>query len=185
MAGTYYGSTCDDNIVDPECTLCVDDYELSGIGSAAVIHKTYYPTLIANPTSYAVWLAGIQAGHIKIIPNIRGEFDGGSPKYGQGYGRRVNTYLGAEYKGKLYDANYIENALFYDSIAPTSNWHVAITSETQVHISKNPVTFSPTNPITDDIQKAIEWVTEFTFQQQGLVIPYTYPAGIFDCAYAV
>lgn len=180
----YYGSTCDENIVDPECSLCVDNGELAGIGQAGFVHQSYYTTLAANPTDAAVWLAGIQAGKIKILPGIRGEFDGGSPKYGPGYGRRVNTYLGSEYKGKTYDQNYIDNALFYDSILTSANWHVVFCSETQTHLSANPATFAPANPIGDDITKSIEWVTEFTFFQKGLVTPFNTPAGIFDCSWA-
>lgn len=182
--GTYYGSNCDENILTPECSTCVDAYELAGIGAAAMVHKSYYATLLAGISNPVVWEAGVNAGLIKIIPNIRGEFDGGSPKYGPGYGRRPNTYMGSEYKGKLYDANYIENAAFWDSVLTTSNWHIAINTETQVHLTKNPVTFAPGNPIADDIQKAVEWAVEYTFFQKGLVLPYTAPAGIFDCSFA-
>lgn len=179
---TYYGSKCDENILTPECSTCVDSYELSGIGSAAIVHASYYATLLAGISTPSVWQTGYATGKIKIIPNIRGEFDGGTPKMGVGYGRRLNTYVGSEYKGKLFDANYIENSLFWDSVLTTSNWHVAIVTETQVHLSKNVVTFAPGNPIADDIQKVMEWSVDYSFFQTGLMLPYNAPAGIFDCS---
>lgn len=181
---TYYGSNCDDNILTPECSLCVDSFELSGIGEAALIHKSYYSTIIADVDNATLWQTGYSTGLIKIIPNIRGDMDGGAPKYGPGYGRRANTYLGSEYKGKLIDANYIENAAFWESVQTTSNWHVAIKTQSQVHISKNPVTFGVKNPIAEDINKAMEWEVEYTWNQYGVLLPYTAPDGIFDCSFA-
>lgn len=179
----YYGDDCDQNVVDPECSLCVDNPELAGIGQAALVHKSYYPTIAANPTSGAVWLTGIQQGKVKVIPGIRGDFDGGSPVYGPGYGRRKQTLMGNDYKGNLYDPNYIDNAPFYNSILKTANWHVAVSTETQTHLSDNPVTFAPKNPMADDITKNMEWATEFSFFQNDLFMPFNTPDGIFDCSW--
>lgn len=179
----YYGSACDSHVVDPECSVCIDNYELAGIGAAAFIHKTYLAALRADVSNASLWLAGRAAGKLKILPNIRGDFDGGTPKEGPGYGRRTATYVGSDFKGKLYDGNYIDNAAFWDSIMGTSDWHIAICTESQVHISANPVTISAANPIADDIGKIMEWVADYKFFQKGLFLPETAPNGIFDCSF--
>jgi len=180
---TYYGSSCDSHIVDPECSVCIDNYELAGIGAAAFVHSSYKATLMADVSNRTTWLTGRSNGLIKLLPNIRGDFDGGTPKEGPGYGRRTSTYIGSDFKGKLYDGNYIDNAAFWDSILGTSDWHICIVTESQVHVSDAPATISAANPIADDIGKIMEWVADYKFFQKGLFLPHPAPEGLFDCSF--
>lgn len=184
---TYYGDNCDQVLITPECSDCVENPELGGLRRAGVVHKSYYPTLSGNPTNATIWQTSITAGLIKIIPGLRGDFDGGTPKMGAGYGDRPETLMGYDYKGAFYDPNYIDNSAFYESLSgstPATNWHVAICTETQCHLSAKPVTFATSNPIAEDIGKNMEWKTDFHFFQKPLFRPFTMPVGIFDCAYA-
>ena len=89
----YYPSGCDENITDHTCGTC--GVELSRVRGTAFVNKSYYAALSVDFEDEALWNAGIASGAIIVYPETQGEFDGGTPNMGQGYGdteESLNSY---------------------------------------------------------------------------------------------
>jgi hypothetical protein len=57
---------------------------------------------------------------------------------------------------------------------------VAYRTETQIHISNNPVQVIPKNPVQDDITTEVVWDVLVKWSDSDVPCPVDVPAGIFD-----
>jgi hypothetical protein len=175
----YYPSGCDTNIADHLCSVC--DVELGRVRSVAFINKSYYPTLSVDPENASLWAAGIAAGDIFVYPETQGEYDGGAPNMGQGYGDTEETLNSYTFTLQAKDPNYIGNRNHWNSIKGSRNFHVAYRSETVLRISDEPTTIVPTNPIANDLKAEVVWDFSCKWTSGNFPDEYTTPDGIFDC----
>ncbi len=178
----YYPNGCDENIQDHLCGGC--GVELARVRSTAFINKSYYSTLITDPENPAIWTAGITSGEIYIYPQTQGEFDGGTPNMGQGYGDSEETLNSYTFNLMFKDPNYVGNRNHYNSIKGSRNFHVAFASETVLRISDEPCTIVPKNPIANDLKQEVVWDVEVKWTSDEFPTESEIPDGVFVCVVA-
>lgn len=179
MSNIIYGNDCETEIPAHLCNSC-GDIENGRVSSKAYINRNYINTVKADPSNPLVWKAGIESGQIRIIPQTSGSFNP-EPVKAPGYGRQSERLIGYNNTLSVKDPDYALNHSFYDAIKGSRIWHVAYCTETLVHISDNPVTVVPLQPVEDDLNSEVTWNVEVTWQQGNLLKPYVIPEGIFDC----
>lgn len=175
----YYPSGCDENIAPHECGTC--GVELSRVRGTSFIHKRYYPTLAQDFASDALWAGGITSGDIYVYPETQGEFDGGTPNMGQGYGdteEQLNSYT---FMLAFKDPNYVGNRDHFNSVKGSRNFHVAFRSETVLQISDRPCTIVPKNPIANDLKVERTWDVEVKWTSENFPDESEIPESLFTC----
>lgn len=134
-----------------------------------------------DPTDPTEWQAGIASKDIIIIAEVLGQFDGGQPVEGSGYGDQQSKLTGYNFELGFKDPNYKNNADFYNAIKNSRNYKVAYRTETQTHISDNNVSVIPRNPVTENLTDEVVWDVLVKFSQADLPEPFDTPANIFQC----
>jgi|694.fasta_scaffold57814_3 hypothetical protein len=175
----YYPQGCDENISAHVCGTCGD--ELSRVRGVAFINESYYAAIAANPDDISVWNAGIATGDIRVIPETQGEYDGGNPNMGQGYGdveEKLNSYT---FTLTYMDPTYIGNQPFYNEIKRSLNWYVAFRSETVLAISDEPCVIVPQNPIANDLKVERVWNVQVKWTSENFPDEVITPDGLFTC----
>ena len=177
---------CGDDVLDPHycddgCDVAV---EHARIDAGAWVHSSVYATIIANPTSKAVWDAQIAAGKVIILPLLNGSMDGGSPVMTTGFGRATQKYSGMNFTATVKDPVYARNWSHYRTLIGATGWHFMYASETQIHITGKPVTVIPKAPITDSVTDAVTWESSVTWFEYFSPQPHVRP-DIFACVNAV
>lgn len=175
-----YYPTCE-NIVSHECNVC--ETELGRIRSAALIHKSYYATLIADVENVTLWDNGIEAGLIYLYPSLNGSYDGGVPKYSRGFASAPETLLAYNFSCEITDPNYQGNLNHWGRLAGNKNYYIAFCSETIMSISTRVCNILPKNPIDNDLKKQVTWNVQFKWVDLDLPIHSSIPDGIFECEY--
>lgn len=118
-----------------------------------------------------------------IIPEVRGDYDGGSVVEGPGYGtyptRKTSSNHTLNFM-KLFDCSNIE--LFNDLSKNSGQFELWFATQSLIFRSgfNKTVSIDARFPITDDINSNIEW--NFTIKWSSIDLPRCYekPAGIFD-----
>lgn len=177
---TYPGTNCDNEVPQHVCDPCAD-IEKGRVRSIGYVNKSIVETIKANPSDTSVWTDGIQDGTIRIIPEVTGNFNGGQPVTGAGYGNSKEKNNGRSCELNFMDPNYDGNCSFYTELEKSRNWHLAWKTETMIHISDNPVTVFVANPLTDNLEEDVVWNVKNTWSQKAPVCPATAPDGVFDC----
>jgi hypothetical protein len=175
----YYPGGCDVAVPDHICDSC-EEIEHGRVRSVAFIKKSYLATLQGDPDNPVLWKTGIEAKDIVIIPEVRGSYNGGDPQEGTGYGDQSTRLTGYNHELTFVDPNYARNAAFYNAIKYSRNYAIAWRTERLVHISDNPVSLLPSNPVDEDINAEIVWNVVARWSQGDLAEPVATPVGIFD-----
>lgn len=173
----YYPSDCEVEIPDHICDPC-EETEKGRIGSVAFVKTTFDFIDITNPTE---WQAGINSRDILVIPEVLGSFDGGSEVLGPGYGRQSEKFIAYDFTANFKDPNYKSNCTFYNLIKNSRIWRFAFKSETQIHLTNNPVVIIPKNPITEELNSDVVYDVLVKWKDKDLPCPFDEPAGIFEC----
>lgn len=176
----YPGELCDNEVPQHVCDPCAET-EKGRLRAVAYINKSVVATIQAAPSDTAAWQAGIQAGTIRVIPEVLGSWNGGDPVTGTGYGDSKDKTTGRNCEANFKDPNYADNCSFYSELEKSRNWHLAFKSETMIHISAKPVTVFAKNPLTENLDDDVVWDVRNTWFQKAPVCPETAPDGIFDC----
>ena len=179
MSNIVYGNDCEEEVPAHVCTDC-GDVENGRVSSVAFIKKAYISTLKADPSNPTTWTTGILSGAIKIIPRTSGSFAQESVT-GNGYGRVKERLIGYANTLTYRDPDYKENWGFYNGMKDAKSYHVAYATETLIHISDEPVTIKPLQPVEDDLNSEVTWNVEVVWDQGPLIRPVPQPDGIFDC----
>jgi hypothetical protein len=175
----YYPTGCDEQIESHICGGC--GIELARIRRGAFVNQSYYATLAADIDNINVWNAGITSGEIIVLPEIQGEYDGGAPQMGQGYGdveERLNSYL---FTAQIKDPQYVNNRGFYNSIKRSRRFHFAFASETVIKLTQVPCTIVPTNPIANDLKAEVTWDVQVKWTNEDFPIEGTVIEEVFTC----
>jgi hypothetical protein len=169
----YYGNCIEDDISSHVCQNCLNQAEEhAGIRRGALVRTTYYTTLAADPENITLWNAGIAAGNIVILPELRGTFDGGTPVLKAGWGDSKEVYTGSNYKATINDRVYKENWTFYRSLVGKSSWHLVYITESQGHLTTVPVTFATKAAVTEATDDVITWTTDATWFEYFQPAPF-------------
>lgn len=177
----YYPSDCEVEIPDHVCDPC-ETYEQGKIRAVAFIKSTFEFT---DPTDPTEWQSGLNSHDIIVIPAVIGSFDGGTEVLGPGYGDQSETLLGYDFTSTIRDPNYKSNCNFWNLLKATKNYRFAYKTETQIHITNNPVTIIPKNPVTEDINSFVDWQALIKWKDKDVPCPVDAPAGIFDTCVTV
>lgn len=178
---SFYGE-CDDTVDPHICTDCDDiAVENARIRKGAWVHRDAYAVIAADPTDPALWQSQIDLGLVIILPELRGSYDGGSPKMVAGYGDRKEKYLGSDFKAVLTDPVYAANWNHYYSLVGKTQWHLAYVTATKVRLTTVPVTVAPKDPITENLEDEVVWVSDVTWFEYFPPKPFDTPVDIFNC----
>lgn len=172
----YYPSGCDALIPEHICDPC-EEIELGRIRSVAFIKNTFEFTDPSDPTE---WQAGFASGDIILIPQTKGNFDGGAEVEAPGYGDQATRLTGYNFQAQYQDPNYRLNCNFYNAIKNSRQYRFAYRTQTQVHITDTTVQVIPKNPVQDDTTTEVVWDVLVKWSGSNLPCPYDVPAGIFD-----
>lgn len=177
----YPSGTCQDAQPPYKCTPC-PEREKGGVTSVAFIRKGF---TFLDRTDPQEWITGIQSGQIIYIPRTRGSYDGGTPKYGPGYGRRKQRLLGYDYKLQFMDEDFKNNTAFYDAIDESNDWTFAFFTETLVWFSIEEVTISVKDPVQEDIETDVIWDSEITWFYKNKPLKVAAPVGIAEMCFTL
>lgn len=169
-------SDCQTNVPPYQCNPC-PDREKAGITSVALIHKSF---TFMNISDEAEWLTGIQLGKIKFIPRTRGNYDGGTAKYGDGYGRIKQRLLGYDYKLQFKDEDFLNNSDFYDSLDESNEWQIAWFTGSLVWLSRTAVTIAVKDTVAEDIEQDVIWDCEVSWFYKDKPLKKAAPQGIAE-----
>jgi len=175
----YYPSGCDENITDHTCGTC--GVELSRVRGTAFVNKSYYAALSVDFEDEALWNAGIASGAIIVYPETQGEFDGGTPNMGQGYGDTEESLNSYTFMLSFKDPNYVGNRDHFNSVKGSRNFHVAFRSETVLATSDEPCTIVPKSPIANDLKVERTWDVEVKWTSDNFPEESAIPANLFTC----
>lgn len=177
----YYPSDCQDTVPAYQCNAC-PDREKGGVTTVAFIKKDF---AFVDPTDPQEWIDGIEAGSIMLIAKTRGQYDGGSAKYGEGFGRIKQRLLGYDYKLTFMDEDFKANKSFYDAIDDSNNWILAWFTESLVWLSDTAVTTSVKDAVDIDIEKDVVWEVEVSWFYKNKPRKFEAPAGIAESCFGL
>jgi hypothetical protein len=181
MAYVYYPGCETEEVPFYICDPC-EEFENGRVRSVALITASYYPILMANPTSTAVWKSGILSEDIIIIPKVSGTLDAPEPLTGKGYGDDIESNLGRNFTLAWSDPNFKSNCNFYNTIAGKNGvYHVAYRTSSQTSVSTVPVTPDARSPITENIEDNVEWLGSAKWRSRLQPCPFDTPDDIFTC----
>ena len=180
MAG-YYDNSCGDDVPVHACDPCAPR-EFGRIGSSGWIHKDYYPTIAADPTNAALWIAGQISGQVIILPETRGSMTP-TPVMGPGYGRQKEKLINFDYEANIFDPNYSDNCDHYNGLMLSPNYHFVYVTSSKLHITQVPVTVIPAPPIADDVTSEVVWDIKARWTYNLHPCPTDIPDGVFAECY--
>lgn len=173
----YPDSNCEDVAVEHSCTDC-------GEAEGARIRSVFfYKDDFVNPADTAEWNDGIAAGTIIVIAKTNGSYDGGTPKYGPGFGDTIETYINSEHKATFRDPDYKPNYDFYEGIKSSRTWKFGYVTENYVHTTGKTAVFTPKAPVVDDLTGQVLWEVEAKWVSRNNPKPWNKPDGIFDTCF--
>ena len=173
----YYVVGCTQPVPAYSCNPCPTT-EKGRISTAFFIKPDY---IFTDPTDPTEWLQAQQDGNVIIIPNVRGKYDGGASKKGEGYGREVERLMNYTFKAEFKDLNLLPNAAFYDTIDKATDWKFAFLTETILWMVDYPVTIETKDEVTEDAESDIFWLSAVSWQGKNKPRKFTAPAGISNC----
>lgn len=174
---SVYYTNCDALIPDHFCSSC-DELELAKVRSVAFIKKSFS---FIDPTDANEWLNGIASKDIIVIADTNGNYDGGAPVEGAGFGDSISTFTTKDHLLLFRDPNYKENCDFYNAIQSSRNYKLAFRTSSQTHLVEVPVTVLPKNPVADDDNAYVVWEVEVKWRDKNAPCPYDTPDGVFEC----
>jgi len=186
----FYPSNC--NIIESHyaCgggggSLACTAMELARVRSVALIHASFINQLLSDPEDSSIWLAGITAGMIIILPQTQGEYNGGDAILGRGFGYSEETLIAYNFAVNYKDPDYVGNLPHYNSITGSRNFYIAFCSETIMRISQRPGTLVASNPVANSLKDEVNFMLTYKWTYEKMPLEYTIPDGVFVCAPSV
>lgn len=181
----YYipSSLCSGTTVpDYSCNDCPSK-EFGRIRSWFFIKKTYLSTVLANPTSSAVWITGLSSGNIITLNKTQGSYDGGSTQELTGFGDDPTFNGNTTHSADIIDVNYADNCDFWNAVRNSSEYTGGFRTSSKIHFistsSTVGLTISPSNPVADDINSIVGWKAKMKWTSPDSPCAYSTPDGIF------
>lgn len=178
-----YVPGCTNTQVPYNCDKCPDT-EAARVRHVAFIKDTYIDTINIAPTDISRWTGGINSNFdVIIIPDVHGELAEPSEVVGQGYGDKVEELLSFDNVITYFDRRYKDNCEFYNLIKEGGNYYMAYFTETQGHITPDPVTIIPKPLIPDDIGANVEWKVLAKWRNKTHPCPFDADAALFTSCF--
>jgi hypothetical protein len=127
------------------------------------------------------WETAVANGDVIIIPNVRGSYDGGTVTTTEGFGDTPTEFESFEGTVSYTDANYLTNVPNYNAMMKSKTYIFGFCTETMLFVTDVAASYTPKMPVALDIKQSVYGEIEVKFVQSDLLIPYTYPQGIFTC----
>ena len=178
----FYPSNC--NIIESHLA-CGCGIELARVRSVALIHTSFISQLLSDPEDSSIWLAGITAGMIVVLPQTQGEYNGGDAILGRGFGYSEETLIAYNFAVNYKDPDYVGNLPHYNSITGSRNFYIAFCSETIMRISQRPGTLVASNPVANSLKDEVNFMLTYKWTYEKMPLEYTIPDGVFVCAPSV
>lgn len=137
------------------CNPCPDG-EGGRIRSLVLVKKG---TEISIPLDAEEWEVDIVAGNIIILPEVRGSFDGGTPRMVAGYGSKTEIKVGDDHVVNVSDPAYADNAEFWEE-AERHTWNICYVSEKVLVYVPAEVQLMAKAPIDEDLNAVVDWDIE-------------------------
>ena len=173
----YYPAPCSEAEIIYDCDPCNPDEE-GRIRHVAFIKKGF---AFVDESDRQEWIDGIDAGDIQMIPNIRGEYDGGEDITAPGYGDVEERITGRKHTVKLFDNKVVQNCAFWNKMRTSKNWRLAFFTDTNVRITDKIVSVKPKTQIKAETTSVVENEITITFSQLNDPCPKARPDDIYDC----
>ncbi len=158
---------------DYVCDPCADG-EKGRVGGVALFDKSIKGDLTAeNLKLLSWWETQITAGAVRIIPSVRGTYDGGTNKTVTGFGRLPEKIVGKEHVLVWNDKNHTDNQPFYSYLeANLKNFIPAWVTENELRVANNVLNkFEVKDPVEEDIDSIVLWQATATWMQSNPNIP--------------
>jgi len=179
---SFYPSNC--NEIESHLA-CGCGIELARVRSVALIHKTFINQLLTDPEDSSIWLVGITGGFIIVLPQTQGDYNGGDPINGRGFGWSEETLVAYNFAVNYKDPDYVGNLPHYNSITGSRNFYIAFCSETIMRISQRPGTLIASNPVANSLKDEVNFLMSYKWTHDKMPLEYDIPDGVFVCAPAV
>ena len=148
-----FSGECSTELAAHLCNPCPDpsEREFGRVRTAGFIFSDYIAALMANPTSVALWVTGIQTGKIIIVPETAGDYDPGDPKSLKGYGDRSDTKGPRTMTLKFIDPNLTDNYPHYNGLGNQTELIPFFRTSSQTRIFDKPASITAKDPVADDL----------------------------------
>lgn len=155
------------------CDPCGDG-EKGRVSGVALFSKAIADDLTAaNLVLMSWWETQIGAGTVRIIPSVRGTYDGGTNKTVTGFGRLAEKITGKEHVLVWNDKNHTANHAFYSYLEENlKNFIPAWVTETELRVANAPLTkFEAKDAVDEDVESIVVWQATATWVQSNPNIP--------------
>lgn len=132
----------------------------------SLIEKLKAGTTEAATQAAAQFEQAISDGHIHLISETNGTFDGGSPQTGDGYGDEENRLLGYLYTLAFKDPSYAGNKDFYERVE-NEHWIPIWRTETLLHFGDKPAGIQAIAPVEADLTSSVAWNVTATWKSKN------------------
>jgi hypothetical protein len=157
------------------CNSCID--EENGRISAVAFTKRGVP--IVDWSDPQNWKDVICNGLGRIIPEVRGTYDGSAPVTNTGYGRVQTRKTSANHTVNYMHIWQAENVDFYNNLSRSTEYDFFFATETKLWRANAPVYISPTSPIAENVDSLIEFNVTVIWTKFELPEVYDLPPGLF------
>ncbi|RNC66476.1 hypothetical protein [Proteiniphilum sp. X52] len=115
----------------------------------------------------------INNGDIVVIPNVRGTYDGGTPKTITGFGRQAEKVVGKTHVIVWNDKNHSKNGSFYSYLEDNpTGYFIGWTTENEFRVSgKKLDKVEVKDPVEEDVESLVLWQVTVTWTQSNPNIP--------------
>jgi hypothetical protein len=155
------------------CDPCSDG-EKGRVSGVVLFDKSIKDDLTqANLILMSWWEAQLAASTVRIIPSVRGTYDGGTNKTVTGFGRLAEKITGKEHVLVWNDKNHTTNHAFYSYLEENlKNFIPGWVTENELRIANAPLTkFEVKDPVEEDVDSIVVWQSTATWTQKNPNIP--------------
>lgn len=177
MSTINYATGCSEDLFSHVCDDCPEAVE-ARVTDLACVHDDL---VFTDHTDVAEWQEYIDDGRIIIIPNIRGELDGGAPEYGDGFGKILEVLKRYRFKLTYEEESLVSNRNFYNTVKKARNRRCWPVFGNYVWITDRPAKWAPAIPVSANPLDNVYWKTEVEWTSSDLPEPVPVPEGIFTC----
>lgn len=183
----YHPADCDTQL--GYVKQCCPETEKGGIRHFILVNKNYQNTLLSaldaagtdKEKQHAAFMAAKLAGKMVVVPNVVGEYDGGSPTESQGYGGAQTRITGKEHTATIDDVNVVNNREFADALAKTQNWILWFVTGSLIWNTHEPCGGVANMPVGREYTSEVMY--QYVFKWSSITNPQHYwaPDALFDC----
>lgn len=155
------------------CDPCSDG-EKGRVSGIVLFDKSIKDELMPeNLALLSWWESQLTNEMVKIIPGVRGTYDGGTHTTVTGFGRLAEKVTGKEHVLVWNDKNHTLNEPFYSYLeANLKNFIPGWMTENELRVANSTlIKFEAKDPVEEDIDSIVVWQATATWRQNNPAIP--------------